>query len=116
MDIRQQLFDRITVLREKAGYSAMSLRWSSDHQEDYLYKVKVGKVSLSVVDLEKIAKLCGSSLEELFYEKFEKYNVEKKIIDRVRELDKKGSDAVMSLLAVIFEGKRLLEERKNEGN
>jgi len=108
MDVRQWLFNRITILRENAGYSARALSLAIDRQEDYLYKVKVGKLFPSVVDLEKIAKLCGSSLEELFYEKFERYQLDKQILEKAAAIDnsKKGSDALMAFFAAMYEEKK----------
>ena len=103
MDVRNWLFDRITVLRENAGLSARALSIAIDHQEDYLSKVKRGKLSLSVVDLEKIAKICGSSLEELFYEKFERYKIDKEIIRKATAIDPKGSDALVALFTVLYD-------------
>ena len=111
MEIRQWLFDRIETLRKKAGYSSRSLSLAIDHNAEYLYKVKTGKLFLSIIDLEKIVKLCGSSLEELFYERFERYKIDKEIIAKATAIDPNGSDALMALFTVLYDERKT----KNEG-
>ena len=114
MRARQWLLDRIVILMENSGYSARSLSIAIDRNPDYIYKVKAGKLFFSVADLEKITELCGSSLEELFYEKYERYKIDKKILEKIATVDSKVSDALTTLLAVLYEEQKI--EKKDSNN
>ena len=107
MDIRLWLFDRVNELQEKAGYSARSLSIAIGRHYDFISKVKTGKAHFSIIDLDKVTRLCNSSLEELFYERFERYKVDKEILQKVSAVDtSESSNALLALFAVLYEERK----------
>jgi len=67
----------------------------------------------SIEDLEKIADACGSTLEEIFSEDFESYNIDKKLIDMLHALSTREKDIALTVLLLLLnKGKE--EERIKE--
>ena len=111
MIVRDKLLGRLRDIRKRAGLSAKELSLKLDRAEDYIYRVEAGRFAPAVKDLECIVTLCGSSLEELFYEDFESYHVDKEIFEKFKTLNAQGKDAFLTLLVLLY---RQIEVEKKD--
>ncbi len=64
--ITQKIGRRIRELRIKANFSQEKLAIEIDMDRSYLASVEAGRRNIAIVNLEKIAKGLGITLEELF--------------------------------------------------
>jgi len=71
-------------------------------QDSYIARVERGKYGIpNIEDLEKIVDICGSCLEQLFYDIYETYYEEKNIREKFRDLSTDSRDIVIRLLTVL---------------
>lgn len=66
MEIKAKIGNRIKEIRKKISMSQKELSYSADLDRSYIASVENGQRNISIVNLEKIAKALGVSLNELF--------------------------------------------------
>ena len=64
--IQQLIGNRIREVRKEKGYSQEELAALADLDRTYMTSVECGKRNISIVNLHRIAKALGVTLEELF--------------------------------------------------
>ena len=64
--IQKIVGQRIREIRKEKGYSQEELASRADLDRTYMTSVECGRRNISVVNLHKIAKALGVTLEELF--------------------------------------------------
>lgn len=64
--IQQLIGNRIREIRKEKGYSQEELAALADLDRTYMTSVECGKRNISIVNLHRIAKALGVTLEELF--------------------------------------------------
>lgn len=66
MDIKQNIGNRVRMLRKQRGYSQEFFSHLCDLDRTYIAGIEQGKRNVSIVNLEKIAKAFDLTLSELF--------------------------------------------------
>jgi len=66
VDIKLKIGKRIKVLRVQNGFSQEELAARAEIDRTYVNSVENGKRNISIVNIEKIAKALGCSLQEFF--------------------------------------------------
>ena len=66
MEIKAKVGNRIKEIREKISMSQKDLSYTADLDRSYIASVENGQRNISIVNLEKIAKALGVTLNELF--------------------------------------------------
>ena len=99
----QEIRKRLKDLRKKAGFnSARSLSLAMGYEESYMAKIENGNNSIpSVSNLIIILNACKSSLEELFYENFEIYRLDKELRNLLKTITQKEKYHAITLLTVL---------------
>ena len=64
--IQQLIGNRIREIRKEKGYSQEELAALADLDRTYMTSVECGKRNISIVNLHRIAKALGVTLDELF--------------------------------------------------
>ena len=64
--IQKIVGQRIREIRKEKGYSQEELASRADLDRTYMTSVECGRRNISIVNLNKIAKALGVTLEELF--------------------------------------------------
>ena len=99
-----ELLEKIIAIRKRAGLSRRDLSLKIHRQDEYIARVEKGTYPLPPVeDLEKIASVCNSSMEELFYRNFESFNEDSKILDLLKSVATKSKHAIITLLVAQYE-------------
>lgn len=101
--MRKEILERLVLLRKRAGFSARELSLKINRQEGYIGKVECGNHFPPVEDLESILKACNSSFEELFYEDFNSYWLDKDIIRKLKDVTPEGKNAIITLLVLMHQ-------------
>lgn len=66
MDIKTKIGKRIKELRNQKKYSQEELAAKADIDRTYINSVENGKRNVSIINIEKIIKALGSSLQDFF--------------------------------------------------
>jgi len=106
MRIRERLLGRLIDLRKQAELSARELSLKIGRPEYYISRIESGKYAPTIEDIERIAEVCDSSLEQLFSTQFESYQVDKDVVRMLRALSGKEKDAVLTLLIALYHKKK----------
>ena len=95
-----EIINRISMLRTKAGLSARELSMRIGKNEAYINRLESRKnfePSISVIN--DIAEACGSNLEEFFYYDINQYKSDKKIIELLKCVPESKKSAWIELLS-----------------
>lgn len=77
----EEIIRRIKYIRERAGLTQKALSLAVGVNQNYINRLESKKdFEPSLGTLRKILKVCNTSFEELFYEDFENYERDKKLI------------------------------------
>ena len=110
----KQLLERIVQLRKRAKLSCKELSKRIDRQEHYIARVEKGVYPIPPAeDLDRIARVCGSSMEELFYETFDSYYEDKEILEKFKKITSENSkNALIGLLVLLYEKDMALSKKQ----
>lgn len=95
-----EIINRISQLRTKAGLSARELSLRIGKNEAYINRLEYRQnfePSISVIN--DIVEACDSSLEELFYYDMNQYKADKQIIDLLKRVSPTKKEAWIELLS-----------------
>lgn len=95
-----EIINRISQLRTKAGLSARELSLRIGKNEAYINRLEYRKnfePSISVIN--DIVEACSSSLEEFFYYDMNQYKADKQIIDLLKRVSPTKKEAWIELLS-----------------
>ena len=101
--MRKEILKKLVALRKKAGFTAKELSERLGLNKYYISKMEKGIFFPSIRELENILEFCNSSLEELFYDEFDRYHLEKSILEKFRRIGAKETDLILALLLLIYE-------------
>jgi len=111
---KELILERLVLLRKRANLSCKELSEKINRQETYISRVEKGKYPIPPAeDLERIANACGSSMEELFYEDFDKYSEDKAVREQLKELTGDSKSAVIGLLVLLHKQSKELNKNKD---
>lgn len=106
--MKDSLLARLIGLRKRANLSCKELSELIQRQDNYISRVEKGRYPIPPAeDLERIARACGSSMEELFYETFESYYDDKEILEKFKKITPKGRDAIIALMVTMYENEEV---------
>ena len=114
MSCRDQIVDRIAILRQRAGLTAKALSLRINRSSSYIAKVESRNHFPSIDDLELIVNACASSFEELFYENFDSYAIDKEVLKRLKAVTKDGKHAMITLLVLLQRQDEEFERKEKE--
>jgi transcriptional regulator with XRE-family HTH domain len=66
MDVKNKIGYRIKQLRESAEISQKDLAYTADLDRSYIASVENGQRNISIVNIDKLAKALGVTLNEFF--------------------------------------------------
>lgn len=69
MDIKVKIGKHIKSLRNEKGLTQEKLSYESDIDKTYISEVENGKRNISVINLEKLITILGSTVKEFFNHK-----------------------------------------------
>lgn len=96
---KYEIIDRISYLRTRANLSARALSMNIGLNEGYINRLETKKDFLPSLDvLLKIIEVCQSSTEEFFYYNISAYQQDMEIIKRLKKVNSKRKDAIITLL------------------
>lgn len=101
-NVRDKLIERLKNIRERTGLTARALSLRIHRAEGYVGKIENGSHWPPVEDLARILEECNSSFLELFWEDFDSYKDDKKILELLEKISSKGKDPLISLLTAIY--------------
>ena len=104
--MRQMVISRLIVLRKKMGYSARELSAKINRAENYIARIESGNHFPPIEDIECILKTCNSSFEELFYEDFDSYSIDKEILKKLKDIKPEGKKALITLLVYMYQNEK----------
>ena len=113
--MHKKVLGRLIALRKKTKLTASEVSQKLHRNEYYISKMENGVFFPPVKELEQILELYNSNLEELFYDEFEKFRMEKEVIERFRRIGQKEKDAILTLLIVAGDHNKDIAN-KGEGN
>lgn len=94
----EEIINRISQLRIRAGLSARELSLRIGKNEAYINRLEYRKnfePSISVIN--DITKACNSSMEEFFYYDMTKFSKDKQILDYFTKLTDRQKQAILNL-------------------
>ena len=114
--MRVDVVKRLRALRRKSGKTAKAVSATLEKNEFYISRMEKGIFLPGLPELEKILAEYNSSLEELFYDEFERFHFEKEVIEKLRTIGKKQENIIMGILALAFEINNKREGKEDEEN
>jgi transcriptional regulator with XRE-family HTH domain len=66
VEIKSKLGQRIRLLREAQGLSQKNFAYASDLDRSYIASVENGQRNISIVNIDKIVKALGISIQDFF--------------------------------------------------
>ncbi len=95
----KEIIERIGYFRTKAKLSQKALSIDIDMNIGYINRLESKKDFLPSLDvLLKIINACGITVEEFFYSDVNKYDEDKLILAKLKELPYEKRDALLKLL------------------
>ena len=95
----KEIIERIGYFRTKAKLSQKALSIEIDMNIGYINRLESKKDFLPSLDvLLKIINACGITVEEFFYSDVNKYDEDKLILAKLKELPYEKRDALLKLL------------------
>jgi len=96
---KQEVIDRISLLRTKANLSARALSQRIDLNDGYINRLESKKDFLPSMEvLLKIIEVCNSSPAEFFYYDIEAYKQDIQIIELLKGVSTDKKAAILALL------------------
>ena len=104
-DQKQDIIFRIIRARDKANLSARALSQKIGLNDGYINRLESKKDFLPSLDvLLKIINVCGQTPEEFFYDSFDTYNEDIKILNLLKNTSKENKIAIITLLQFLSNG------------
>jgi transcriptional regulator with XRE-family HTH domain len=98
-DQKQDIIFRIIRARDKANLSARALSQKVGLNDGYINRLESKKDFLPSLDvLLKIINVCGQTPEEFFYDSFDSYKEDIKILNLLKNTSKENKIAIITLL------------------
>lgn len=93
-----EIIDRISFLRTRANLSARKLSLLIGKNPSYIHLLENKRnFEPSLSTLLEIIDVCGSTVEEFFYENMDLYAVDKQTLNFLKTLSKGQKEAIMNL-------------------
>ena len=86
-----------------------------NHADYYIARLERGIFFPAFDDVEQMLKLCGSSFAELHYEPFEDYADDMELLARLKKVDGRMKDLVVSLLIMKYNEQKDAEKISTVG-
>lgn len=95
-----EIINRISQLRTRAGLSARELSLRIGKNEAYINRLEYRKnFEPSVSVINDIVEACGSSLQEFFYYDISQYAQDEKVINLLKHTSENKKRAIIELLS-----------------
>jgi transcriptional regulator with XRE-family HTH domain len=101
--VRKQIVGRLVALRKKSGHTAKEISSRLKKNKYYISKMENGVFFPTLRELENVLAQYNSTLEELFYDEFEKFHFEKELIEKLRKIGEHQRDIILGVLTLAFE-------------
>ena len=101
--MHKEVLGRLIALRKKTGLTAKEVSMKLQRNDYYISKMENGVFFPAVKELEQILKIYNSTLEELFYDEFDKFHMEKEMLEKFRSIGNKARDAILTFLLLAYE-------------
>jgi len=97
----EEIRERLKVLRKRSGLSARKASVAIGCGEGYVSKIEREDHFPSMACLQAMLEAYNSSLEELYYENFETYNLDKQIFDLLKIINPNRKTRLITLLTIM---------------
>lgn len=97
----KEIVRREVALRNAKNLSARELSLRMGKSSNYISKAECFDFKLTLENLFSIFEICGTTAEEFFYEKPERYSSDKAILNYFSRITPAQRDALIALLSTI---------------